>query len=157
MNYSMREILDLLRGNPDIAIDDAAIHRPVIGSAAPGGKMSEHELQAAVIAECDRRSLTDPRYGHIFHPASGELRDKATAAKLKRMGVRRGLLDLYLIYPSNGYGGWAAELKVGKNRPTPEQHAEMKYLRSVGWQVGCFWDDPQWVLDDLARYLGATE
>lgn len=157
MSYTYRDLLNLLRGNPDLQIDDAYIHSPILGlaQAVPIFKMTERDLQQAVIDECDRRAINDPRYAHIFHPASGELRDKRTAAKLKRMGVRRGLLDLYLIYPNwEGKGGWACELKTGNNRPTPEQKAEMDYLLSVGWTVECIWSDVQKVIDSLERYLG---
>lgn len=156
MNYSLRDLLSLLRSNPEIEIDDAYIHSPVLGlgQAVPVFKRTEADFQISVIQECDRRAFADPRYAHIFHPASGELRDKATAAKLKRMGTRRGLLDLYLICPSQGKGGWACELKVGDNRPTPEQKAEIDYLLSVGWAADCIWDDVQKVMDSLGRFLG---
>jgi hypothetical protein len=137
--------------SPDLRFDSG------ISTSSPDltAKLTEHELQRAVIAECDRRAIDNPLWGRIFHPASGEYRNKATAAKLKGMGVRRGQLDLYLIYPNwQGKGGWACELKVGKNRPTPEQQAEIEYLLSVGWDAMCIWDDPQAVLESLERYLG---
>ncbi len=152
-----RELAEMLRNNPDLAVDDPyhKVVDAVIGAARPPvAKLTEHDLQVAVIAECDRRSVADPRYARIFHPASGEFRTKSTAAKLKRMGVRRGLLDLYLICPNKqGKAGWACELKVGSNRPTPEQKAEMDYLNSVGWAVECIWNDARLVLDSLERYL----
>lgn len=178
-----RELAELLRSNPDIAVDGAdpygkvvdavmtAAHRELTvedgmvnysknSSSSPRPKvslpkLSEHEMQAAVIAECDKRSVLDSRYARIFHPASGEYRTKATAAKLKRMGVRRGLLDLYLICPNRqGKAGWACELKVGGNGPTPEQTAEINYLLSANWCASVIWDDVERVMSSLESYLG---
>lgn len=37
--------------------------------------------------------------GIWFHPANGEKRDKRTAAKLKRMGVRAGIGDIVGLLP----------------------------------------------------------
>jgi hypothetical protein len=110
-------------------------------------------MQLAVVQEIRRLAGTDPRYAHVFHPPSGGKRSKGVAGKLKALGVRRGLLDLYLVYCNGTYNGWACELKVGSNQPTPEQRVEMAWLRRQGWQCHVFWDDPQIVVASLEAYL----
>ena len=41
---------------------------------------------------------------HWHHPATGEIRDAVTAAKLKRMGVRAGLPDFLLVIGGRLHG-----------------------------------------------------
>jgi hypothetical protein len=56
-----------------------------------------------------------------FHPASGELRDKATAAKLKRMGVVPGVSDFALF--NNVGAPYFLELKRKGETLTDAQQA----------------------------------
>lgn len=55
------------------------------------------------------------------HLPNGEHRSARTGARLKRMGVRRGLADFLIKAPGEPAG--MLELKVHGNRPTPEQKA----------------------------------
>ena len=57
----------------------------------------EVALHRAVVAVL--RKVGDPSW-RWTHPASGEKRDPATAAKLKALGVRRGWPDLLLLSPA---------------------------------------------------------
>jgi hypothetical protein len=66
------------------------------------------------------------RYTHI---PSGELRDPATAAKLKRMGVVAGWPDFALLGPP---GLHLLELKRKGAELTEEQDAFRYFCRSVG-------------------------
>lgn len=56
-----------------------------------------------------------------FHPANGEARDARTGAKLKAMGVRRGVPDLVFVLPTGKVA--FIELKAPKGRLTPHQIA----------------------------------
>jgi hypothetical protein len=77
----------------------------------------EEQLQIAV-AEYLALAAPDLMW---FHVPNGEKRSKATAGRLKAMGVRAGVPDLCFILP----GGASAfiELKAGKGRLTSEQVA----------------------------------
>lgn len=57
-----------------------------------------------------------------FHVGNGELRNKATAGKLKRMGVKPGVSDFLLVAPTGGRLH-ALELKAKGRKPTEEQMA----------------------------------
>jgi len=48
---------------------------------------------------------------YLFHSPNGGSRNIIEARKLKRMGVKKGLSDLFLAYPSQGYHGFFIELK----------------------------------------------
>jgi hypothetical protein len=55
----------------------------------------EHLLQISLVDRLNWQCRKDVVY---FHCPNGELRDKATAAKLKAMGVRPGVADLIFIW-----------------------------------------------------------
>jgi hypothetical protein len=55
----------------------------------------------------------------FFHVPNGEVRDKATAGKLKAMGVLAGVYDFILIWPNAQVS--FLEIKVGANGLSPAQ------------------------------------
>lgn len=151
MNYSMRDLMNMLRSNPDIAIDDPYIHQPVIGlaQAVPMFKQSEHDLQQAVIDECDRRAISNPLYGLIFCIPNGQYR------KGQRMepGLRPGVPDLFLPVARRGYHGMFLELKVGSNQPSEMQKAWLKVLQEQGYFWAVCWDTVGNAMKHLEWYL----
>jgi hypothetical protein len=82
----------------------------------------------------DIQALTDTRYDWFFHCPNGGHRHPAVAAKLKRMGVKAGILDYICPYPSNGFNGLTIELKVPGGRLTKAQILWMARLRSIGYR-----------------------
>ena len=88
---------------------------------------NEHELQKACIQLWDWKLAA--KYGQpkqaLFAIPNGGARNKITGAKLKAEGVRKGIPDLFLSVPSipgwECYNGMYMELKVGRNKLSPEQ------------------------------------
>lgn len=120
--------------------------------------LTEHDLQASVIAECNLRANQDPRWGMIFAIPNGGLRSKATAGKLKAEGVKAGVPDLFLPVVKHGslgilYYGLFMELKIGRNVPTGEQEAWLRLLREQGYYTCWIYDDPYSAIDLLRWYL----
>jgi len=70
----------------------------------------------------------------LFHPANGGSRNVIEAAKFKRMGVVRGVADLFLSIPSGEFHGFYIEMKVGTNEQTDDQIMFMKWARSMGYK-----------------------
>jgi hypothetical protein len=89
----------------------------------------EYDLQCAVVAYVNRVWPENMMY----HPANGEHRNKATAARLKRSGVRRGVPDLCVPY--GGGRHFYMELKSPKGRVSKAQHAYIEQLRRWGHTV----------------------
>ena len=58
---------------------------------------------------------------------------------LKRMGVKKGVPDFFLAVPIDGYAGFWLELKVGKNKVTPEQQAFLTRKMQRGYLCGVCW------------------
>ncbi len=81
-----------------------------------------------------------PDLADDFHHFANERKCSVQQGRiLKRMGVKKGVADFFLAIPLNGYSGFWLELKVGKNKVTPEQEAFLNrktargYLCSVCW------------------------
>lgn len=71
-----------------------------------------------------------------FHHFANERRCSIQEGRtLKRMGVKKGVADFFLAIPLNGKAGLWIELKVGKNKPSPEQlaFAERKIKRQYAF------------------------
>lgn len=58
---------------------------------------------------------------------------------LKRMGVKKGVADFFLALPLDGYSGFWLELKVGKNRLSPDQQEFMKRKTQRGYLCAVCW------------------
>lgn len=76
-----------------------------------------------------------PELAYLHHIPNGGKRDKATAAAMKRQGVKAGVPDLCLPVPRGGRHGLYIELKAGKNRPTEKQKEWMEFLRRQGYHT----------------------
>lgn len=160
-----KELAEMLRNNPDLVALDGTERLGQIAIShelEPGlvvirtgdrPKFSEHELQAAVIAECDRRSILRVEYRLIFAIPNGGHRHPAVAAKLKAEGVKPGVLDLLLPVARQGYHGYFIELKCGDNKPSQDQEEWIRKLRAEGYKCDVVWDSVDRVMGLLEAYL----
>jgi|ERR1043165_6841894 hypothetical protein len=73
---------------------------------------------------------------YLFAIPNGGSRDPREAKNLKRQGVRKGVSDFFLPYPSKGkYGLWL-ELKRRKNaRATKEQVDWLREMAELGYEA----------------------
>ena len=141
----MHELMDLLRNNDHLQVDDP-YYQPVTPVAMLA--LTEHQLQVAVIQECERRALTNPLYGLIFAIPNGGQRSKAQAGKLKAEGVKAGVPDLCLPLARHGYHGLFIELKVQGNRTSDLQALWIERLGDMGYLCHVLYR-----LDDVVRVL----
>lgn len=96
---------------------------------------SEFEIHC-VIADALRWGLAP---GWIwFHPANGELRNKATGGRLKRMGVKPGVSDI-LLHKAPYAQLHALELKAKGGKPSEAQMAWMVEVMAIGGEFA--WAD----------------
>ena len=110
-----------------------------------------------------------PELKLMHHIPNGGSRDKREAAKLKRMGVKAGVCDIFLPVPKNGRHGLYIELKAGKNRLTAEQKefiadvGALGYKTAVcyGWEAAAaeilqYMSGKAVTVDDITRLGGAV-
>lgn len=96
-------------------------------------KKSEDQEQAALMQWVEIMQRRYPELQMLFHVPNEGKRTKATAGKLKTMGLKAGVPDIYLDYPAGKYHGLRIELKVEKNKPTKEQDKWLKNLQIIGY------------------------
>lgn len=116
--------------------------------------MSEASEQAAFFEWAAIAEPKIPELAFLAHWPNGEYRTKATAAKLQRMGVRCGPLDVWLFARRGIHPGMVFEFKSKRGKLTDAQLVWGSRLSGDGWKVDMFTD---W--QDAARsvciYLGA--
>lgn len=108
----------------------------------------EHQLQLAFFDWVDIKKKTDPRYNWIFAVPNGGHRHIGVARKLKREGVRKGVPDVLIPVNRGASPGAVIEFKVGKNKPTDEQHAWISHLIGQQWRCAICYS-----LEDAIRFV----
>jgi hypothetical protein len=150
-----QDFLDILR-NPDITVQGG--YTPPIVPAIGNRKPEEYDAdeahaQTRVVRWAKENEFRHPALAYLFHPANGEYRPKGTAGKLKAMGVKSGVPDLWLPWrDTHGRVGLVIELKHGRNQPTPMQEAYMEYLHEIGWVVIVAYSSQE-AIEAIAKYL----
>lgn len=110
-------------------------------------RASEDDEQAAVIEFCDLFGID------VIHVPNEGKRSPATAAKLKRLGLRPGVPDLFFPIPSGEYHGLFIEMKVLGGRPTPDQKQWIAKLSAKGYRaVVCVGADA--AICEIKNYIG---
>lgn len=89
-------------------------------------KNPEEQIQCAVVDHLRYRAYPDVVW---FHVPNGGKRNIATAARLKRMGVRAGVSDILAFRCGEMF---ALELKAPKGRPTETQLEFLSNWREAG-------------------------
>jgi hypothetical protein len=81
-----------------------------------------------------------PDLADDFHHFANERRCSIQQGRtLKRMGVKKGVPDFFLAIPLDGYAGFWLELKVGKNKVTPEQANFLARKSNRGYLCAACW------------------
>lgn len=83
------------------------------------------------------------------HCPNGGGRSKAEAGMLKGMGVKAGVPDFVLPFPSSKWNGLAIELKSTDNVLTEKQRLWLQHAYSAGWVVG--------IARDLETYISMVQ
>tara|TARA_B100000686_G_C16734687_1_gene942880 strand:+ start:1479 stop:1835 length:357 start_codon:yes stop_codon:yes gene_type:complete len=96
--------------------------------------MSESLEQSLTFSWAEKNEHLRPELKFFFAVPNGGYRPKATGRRLKLEGLKKGIPDTFLAYPTGGYSGLFLEFKYGKNRLTPEQIEWFRKLRSVKYR-----------------------
>jgi hypothetical protein len=97
-------------------------------------KDSEEQEQINFIIWCANHP--NPDLAKIFAIPNGEKRSPKVGAKLKRLGVKRGIPDLFLPVARHGFYGLFIEMKKKKGgRLSDDQKIQISILESDGYAV----------------------
>ena len=95
----------------------------------PKFKGKEDQFQILCASYLDLKGIT-------FIHCPNEIKAKPQyMVKRKKMGVKSGFPDIAIFDSQKGYKGFAIELKVGYNKPSPNQLTWLKKLENRGWKV----------------------
>lgn len=98
--------------------------------------LSEHQIQSAYFDW----ARVHPAARRAYAIPNGGQRNLLTAVKLKKEGVRAGVLDVCLPVPRGGAAGLYIEFKAGRNTMSDEQAVEADLLVRDGYAVAVCWD-----------------
>jgi hypothetical protein len=119
---------------------------------AKTGSESAHQKALFCWAALPNQQRAYPELSLMFAIPNGGERNKIVAGNLKAEGVKAGVLDIFLPVARGGFHGLFVELKVDKNRMTPEQITFGAAVALQGYEVAtCYsWFEAAQVIQ---RYL----
>lgn len=96
--------------------------------------MTETQEQIALIKWTQQPSVRQryPELALLFH-VPNERSDKVQASILKKMGVKRGVPDLFLPVPTGQYHGLFIEMKTPTGRISDDQLWWIEHLKANGY------------------------
>ena len=112
---------------------------------------AEHHEQVALFKWL---ALQHPRqYALTYAVPNAARRSPRQGAYMKAEGLKAGVPDICMAYPSNGYHGLYLELKTIKGRATPSQVEWIDRLASAGYMAGiCYGLDDAMIT--ISEYIG---
>lgn len=119
--------------------------------------VSEQSEQSKIMAWA--ATMVDLGWGELaelFHVPNEGQRSQRTGAMLKRVGLKKGVSDLFLLVPKRGYHGAVIELKKSGGTTSEEQDWWIERFRERGYFARVCWCYPvaaAW----LEWYVGARE
>ena len=118
--------------------------------------MSEFDEQVNLFMWARYMENQIPELKFMFHIPNGEYRHINTAKRLKALGVKAGVPDIFLAFPWDGYHGLFIEMKAGKNKTTPAQDEWIGRLCQAGYAVAvCYgWEAAK---KEILDYLGVED
>ncbi|HHH1657050.1 TPA: VRR-NUC domain-containing protein [Yersinia enterocolitica] len=135
----------------------------IIGTAAKlevrNGKVrkvnhqAETEEQAALIEWADKTVIDGICVGdYLIHIPNEGKRGPKAARDAKRLGLRKGVPDLFLALPRGGYAGLWIEMKVKSRLTSAEQFRWLRKLDNVGYVATTCFSFGQ-AKDTVVKYL----
>lgn len=114
--------------------------------------LSEDEHQILLFDWAGKRIGEYSELAYLFHVPNGGLRSKQTASRLKKMGVKPGVPDVFLDVPRRKFHGLRIELKRPGETTSAIQKNWVQFYRDQGyWSAVCAgWESAR---DEILWYL----
>lgn len=116
-------------------------------------ELTEHQIQKTYFSWLYAAEKVYKVLALAFAVPNEGKRSYKVAAMMKARGLRKGVLDVFLPFPRQGYTGLVIEFKTPYKVMSEEQEAYAKLLASEGWKVVVLWD-AEAAIEITKRYLG---
>ena len=114
----------------------------------------EDAMQCAYFEWVNIAAKRYPILKYAYHcPNEIGTRNKVEVFKLARMGVRRGVPDVFIPATRGGFAGLYIEFKVKKNVMSADQREYMAALSAEGYRCAVVRDDWEIAKDMTLAYL----
>ena len=117
---------------------------------------SEEDEQVAVFDWLKWLQHPAKDYAFAIPNQVGGRPSKTTLRARARIGVKKGVPDLMLAYPCNGWAGLFIELKVGNGKASPEQLEWLARLKAVGYYTALCYGSKE-AISLIIAYLGISD
>lgn len=132
------------------------------GASKPTPGVTEHDLQVALIEQCNALVPQYPELARLFaipngaklpytFNANGE-RVSRQGAHLRAEGLKAGVPDLFLPAARSGWHGLFIEMKRPGNKPSDAQNDWLQALTALGYACAVCYSDSE-ALGTLIAYL----
>lgn len=110
--------------------------------------ISESALQIQCVKYFDMQYAYWSQY--LYHIRNGgSIKSAREGLKFKRMGVRKGVPDLFLSLPTNEYHGFYIELKKKGGKPSEEQLEKGYRYMELGYKFA--------IIDDIESFISEID
>lgn len=113
-----------------------------------GGELAEKSIQKLTLSYVKDHPYLKKYFKLIIHFPNEGKRSIHYGKMLKSLGMRKGVVDLFIAVPKRGYGGAWIELKSENGKLKPEQEA---FLRDMKQQN--FYTRVTWSLDEAIKII----
>lgn len=120
------ETIDLIGTKAKLEVRNGTVHKV--------NHLAETEEQAALIEWADKTVIDGICIGdYLIHIPNEGKRGPKAARDAKRLGLRKGVPDLFLALPRGGYAGLWIEMKSMDRKPTADQNQWIKRVNEIGY------------------------
>lgn len=112
----------------------------------------EHNSQVTVFTWAQEKNGLYPGLRNLFAVPNAGKRSIAMAKYLKAEGMRTGVPDIVLAWPSGKYHGLFIEMKYGRNKPTPAQRQWLDRLQAAGYKTSVCYSSAE-AIEVIEDYL----
>ncbi|AJJ54868.1 VRR-NUC domain protein [Yersinia pseudotuberculosis IP 32953] len=122
------DAIDLVRTKAKLEVRNGTVHKV--------NHQAETEEQAALIEWADKTVIDGICIGdYLIHIPNEGKRGPKAARDAKRLGLRKGVPDLFLALPRGGYAGLWIEMKSSKGHVNNNQNCWLSKLGDIGYKV----------------------
>ncbi|CQI92233.1 VRR-NUC domain-containing protein [Yersinia frederiksenii] len=142
------DVIDLVRTKAKLEVRNGKVRKV--------NHQAETEEQTALIEWADKTVIDGICIGdYLIHIPNEGKRGPKAAKDAKRLGLRKGVPDLFLALPRGGYAGLWIEMKAQGGQSTIEQFCWLRKLDNVGYVATTCFSFSQ-AKDTVVKYLNKT-